>query len=83
VARRMRAAVGLPEREGLLVRGVVDGSPADTAGVERGDLLVRAGDRTIAGVDDLFDVLDGAPDTLAIAVVRGTEERELEVNLRP
>jgi serine protease Do len=83
VARRMRAAVGLPEREGLLVRGVVDGSPADTAGVERGDLLVRAGDRRIAGVDDLFDVLDAAPDTLAIAVVRGTEERELEVNLRP
>ena len=83
VARRMRAAVGLPEREGLLVRGVVDGSPADTAGVERGDLLVRAGDRKIAGVDDLFDVLDAAPDTLAIAVVRGTEERELEVNLRP
>jgi serine protease Do len=83
VARRMRAAVGLPEREGLLVRGVVDGSPADTAGVERGDLLVRAGDRRIAGVDDLFDVLDAAPDTLAIAVVRGTEERELEVDLRP
>src|SRR5215217_65428 len=27
-ARRMRAAVGLPEREGLLVRGVEPGSPA-------------------------------------------------------
>jgi serine protease Do len=82
VARRMRTAVGLPEREGLLVRGVVDGSPAAAAGIERGDLLVRAGERTLTGIDDLFDALDGAPDTLALAVVRGTEERELEVALR-
>jgi S1-C subfamily serine protease len=82
VARRMRAAVGLPEHDGLLVRGVVDGSPAADAGVERGDLLVRAGDRTLTGIDDLFDALDTASDTLALAVVRGTEERELEVALR-
>ena len=32
-ARRMRSAVGLPERDGLLVRGVVDGSPAERAGL--------------------------------------------------
>jgi serine protease Do len=82
VARRMRAAVGLPERDGLLVRGVVDGSPAARAGVERGDLLVRAGERPLAGMDDLFDALDGAGDTLKLAVVRGTDERELEVLLR-
>src|SRR5215211_5375867 len=45
VARRMRRAVGLPEQAGLLVRGVEDGSPAERAGIERGDLIVRAGDR--------------------------------------
>src|SRR5918994_2357114 len=38
-ARRMRAAVGLPERDGgLLVRAVEDDGPAARAGVERGDL---------------------------------------------
>ena len=42
-ARRLRTAVGLPERDGLLVRGVVDGSPAERAGLARGDLIVRAG----------------------------------------
>ena len=57
VARRMRAAVGLPERDGLLVRGVVDGSPAARAALERGDLLVRADDRPLASMDDLFDAL--------------------------
>ena len=40
VARRMRRAVGLPEHDGLLVRAVESGSPADAAGVERGDLIV-------------------------------------------
>ena len=44
-ARRMRAAVGLPERDGLLVRGVEEDSPAGRAGLERGDLLVAAARR--------------------------------------
>jgi serine protease Do len=79
VARRLRSAVGLPERDGLLVRAVVDGSPAAAAGLERGDLLVRAGDRELASMDDLFDALDAAGDTLPLVVVRGTEERELQV----
>ena len=82
VARRMRAAVGLPERDGLLVRGVVDGSPAARAALERGDLLVRAGDRPLASMDDLFDALDQAGATLALSVLRGTEERELEIDLK-
>jgi serine protease Do len=82
VARRMRAAVGLPAREGLLVREVVDGSPAARAAVERGDLLVRAADRPLTSMDDLFDALDQSGDTLALGVVRGSEERELEVQLR-
>jgi serine protease Do len=81
VARRMRAAVGLPERDGLLVRGVVDDSPAARSGVERGDLLGRAGDRDLATMDDLFEALDGTGETLALGIVRGTEERELTVDL--
>ena len=34
VARRLRRSVGLPERDGLLVRGVEDGSPAAAAGIQ-------------------------------------------------
>jgi serine protease Do len=82
IARRMRAAVGLPDRDGLLVRGVVEGSPAHRAGLERGDLLVRAGETALAGTDDLFDALDAAADTLALGVVRGAEETTIEVDLR-
>src|SRR5215210_1902109 len=80
-ARRMRAAVGLPERDGLLVRGVVPGSPAERAGLERGDLIVRAGDRAPASVDDLFDALDAAGDAIELGVVRGSDERDVRVAL--
>lgn len=77
VARRMRRAVGLPEREGLLVRAVEAGGPAGSAGVERGDLLVAAAGRELAGVDSLYEVLDGLSpgDTLDLTVLRGAEER--------
>jgi serine protease Do len=78
-ARRMRAAVGLPERDGLLVRGVVEGSPAAEAGVERGDLLVAANGGSLSSVDELFDALDAGGD-LTLGVVRGTDEHEVVVH---
>ncbi len=40
VARRLRSKVGLPDQAGRRVSGVVPGSPAATAGVSEGDLLV-------------------------------------------
>jgi S1-C subfamily serine protease len=81
VAARLRRSVGLPEREGLLVRGVVDGSPAAAAGIREGDLLVRAGERDLVTSDDLFAVLaDVAPGgELAITLVRGTDELTVAV----
>ncbi|MBX5468851.1 MAG: serine protease [Thermoleophilaceae bacterium] len=81
-ARRMRRAVGLPERDGLLVRAVEEGSPAERAGIERGDLIVRAGDQPIDGIDALHAALDESVDgALRLSVVRGVDELALEVDL--
>jgi serine protease Do len=80
VARRLRASVGLPERAGLLVRGVEEGSAADRAGIREGDLIVAAGGRAIADVDDLHDVLGSAEGPLEITIVRGTEERTVPID---
>lgn len=76
VAARLRRAVGLPRQDGLLVRGVAGGSPAARAGIQEGDLLVRAGGRDLVTLDDLFAVLtDVAPgDDLSLDIIRGTEE---------
>lgn len=79
-ARELRRAVGLPERSGLLVRAVQDGSPAAGAGVRRGDLIVRLGARETARIDDLHEALDSAPEgPIELGVVRGSEELALTV----
>jgi serine protease Do len=78
VARRLRSAVGLPERDGLLVRAVEDGGPADRAGVEKGDLIVAAGAAPTENVEALYTALDSIPvagGDLELTVVRGIEER--------
>jgi S1-C subfamily serine protease len=80
VARRLRRAVGLPERDGLLVREVEDGSAAARAGIAEGDLIVAAGGRDVASADDLFEVLASAGDQgLSVTLIRGAEERTVEV----
>ena len=82
VARRLRRAVGLPERDGLLVRGVEDGSPAAAAGLTTGDLVVSANGRDLHAPDDLWAVLDGlAGDVVTVGIVRGVEELTVEVTL--
>ena len=82
-ARRMRRAVGLPERDGLLVREVMESAPAARAGLERGDLIVAATGHPIQRVDDLFRALDavGPDGTIELTVVRGVEERTVSVPL--
>jgi S1-C subfamily serine protease len=79
VARRMRRSVGLPERDGVLVRGVEDGSLAAEAGIEAGDLIVEAGGRAIEGADDLLEVLDALELPFEVKLVRGTDERTVRV----
>ena len=81
VARRLRRAVGLPERDGLLVHGVERGGPADVAGLQKGDLLVAAGGRELARVDDLHAALASANGELRLVAVHGVDEREVVVAL--
>ena len=80
VARRLRRAVGLPDTEGLLIREVAEASPAANAGLTPGDLIVAAAGQPTTTPDDLFDALAAARGgTLELTVVRGTEERTLQV----
>jgi len=82
VARRLRRAVGLPDTDGLLIREVVENSPAARAGLAQGDLIVAAAGRPAHTPDDLFDALAAAHDgTIELTVVRGTDERTLRVSL--
>lgn len=80
-ARRLRRAVGLPERDGVLVRLVEEGSPAEKAGLTEGDLIVAAGGQPVADAEDLYAalaVLAGGRE-LKLDIIRGTDERAVVV----
>jgi S1-C subfamily serine protease len=79
VARRLRASVGLPEREGVLVRGVEDGSPAELAGIAEGDLIVEVAGQPLADGDGLVAAIASAATPYEVRLVRGIEERTVTV----
>ncbi len=78
IARRLRRAVGLPEADGLLVRGVEDDSPASKAGLQQGDLITSANGQDLATADDLFAAI-GRGNELELGILRGTEQRTVKV----
>lgn len=85
VAHRLRGAVGLPPRDGLLVRGVEEDGPAARAGVRPGDLIVEAAGQPVTGGDELHALLDdleahaGPGASLALRLVRGADELDVAV----
>ena len=81
VARRLRRAVGLPDVEGLLIHGVEERSPAGRAGLASGDLILAAAGQPVRTVDDLTGALQAADDTIELNVLRGTDERSIQVAL--
>ena len=82
VANRMRRAVGLAERDGVLVREVEQDSPAERAGIHEGDLIVAASGRPIVEPDDIYDALGSvaADGTLEARLVRGADELTVKVS---
>jgi S1-C subfamily serine protease len=66
---------------GVMAASVEIDSPADRAGIKRGDVIVAFGGRTVAGSDDLQRLLTGdqVGARSAITIVRGTEKIALEI----
>ena len=67
------------EREGLLVRDVAEDSPAARAGLARGDLIVTAAGQPVRSADDLAGALRTAAGAIELTVMRGTDERTIQV----
>lgn len=74
---------GLDIKRGALVRFVEPGSPADAAGIERGDIIVAIGDRDIGSVEDIFAALRTfrVGEVVEVQIVRSGIERSLEIAL--
>jgi S1-C subfamily serine protease len=81
-ARRLRGAVGLEPIDGLLVRSVEAGGPADRAGIARGDVIVAVDGAVVCDPDPLYAALDAAnPGDVALKIVRGVQELILVARL--
>ena len=77
IASHLARHHGLNVSSGILVAGVEPQSPAATAGIERGDVIVAFGDVPVSGVDDLQRLLTedriGVPSP--VTVLRGADKR--------
>jgi len=71
------------EGDGVLVTRVIDDSPADRAGLRKGDILVSFNSRTLSSPDQLRElVTDAGPGrTVALRIVRDGEKRTLSAEL--
>jgi S1-C subfamily serine protease len=58
LARRIANHHGLANESGVRVRSIEPGSPAASAGLESGDLIVLIDDEQVTGIDRLQRLLD-------------------------
>jgi len=77
------ALLQLPERDGALVQKVLPESPAESAGLKRGDLVVSIADQPVLNPSALLQAVEHAEvgQPLALKVVRG--QKELRLSIRP
>ena len=79
--RRIVRFYDLPKETGVIVLASEAGSPAQTAGLREGDVIIAFGGQPVAGVDDLHRLLTdtqvGAKNT--ITILRRTERLELAI----
>ena len=77
------ALLQLPERDGALVQRVLPESPAEAAGLHRGDLVVAIADQPVNTPSALLQQVERAEvgQPLPLKVVRG--QRELQLSIRP
>ena len=75
--------VQLPERSGALIQSVVPNSPAERAGLKRGDLVIAAEDILISEPKALLDEVEKAKigKVFPLKILRNNQE--IKVNIKP
>ncbi len=74
---------GLPDARGAVVEGIVEGSPAERAGMQKGDVIVAIGADPVGAPHDLTRRIAGAsPGTrVELTIVRDRKRSTLSVEL--
>jgi S1-C subfamily serine protease len=79
--RRVVRFYDLSNESGVIVASVTNGSPAQTAGLREGDVIIALDGEPVAGVDDLHRLLTDARvgAVSLLTVLRHTEKLEMKV----
>lgn len=80
---RAAALYRLPVDAGVLVDAVEAGSPAASAGIAAGDIIVKIGDTTITSVEEVFMAVrsHAVGDVVSVGIVRGSTRLTVDVTL--
>lgn len=83
VSEDVAHVLGLTIGEGVMIEAVVAGSPAETAGLEQGDVILSFAGQEVSELRDLTRSVarEAAGSTSKIQVFRGGEELTLDVTL--
>lgn len=83
VSWRFAKRAGLKRPQGARVRGVVKGGPAQEAGLQPGDIILRFGDRVVDDAAGLPWMIAATPPSsqIALAVARGSDRLSMTLAL--
>ena len=75
--------VQLPERSGALIQSIIPNSPAEKAGLRRGDLVIAAENMSINEPKALLDEVEKAQigKTFLLNILR--DNKEIQINIKP
>lgn len=81
IDENLAKSFGLTQTEGSLVSGVIPGSPAEIAGFQVGDVIIRFDDKAVRSAQDLPLLVGNTPvgKDVSVAILRSSEEKALNV----
>ncbi len=83
VTRDIAKALDLPEAKGALVASVLPDSPAERAGIKRGDVIVEFDGHDVPKSEDLPSIVAGTPPgkKVEVVVIRDGKRKSIEVEI--
>ena len=83
ITGELMEAMDLKSLKGVLINDVINDSPADEAGLERGDVVIQFNDERIVDTDQFVKLVrDTKPDDVAkITVIRDGDQKLIQVKL--
>ncbi|MEJ7139384.1 S1C family serine protease [Amphibiibacter pelophylacis] len=77
----MAKSLNLPWKKGVLIGGVMRGSPAEQAGIQPGDFLQRLGDQAVTDTTSLLDTVARIKPGTSVSVTLLREGQSIELTL--